>query len=130
VGLVRARPLLRAHVSRRRTWEHASTIEQTLSASSDYGGLDFIALTAPRAPVAAYFHVAVGARTIQYTTNDGYGGPASSGGYVDFDMLLGIGAQLHVLCLRVVPEADVGAGAIGLYSQVGGAVFFDVATSP
>jgi hypothetical protein len=107
------------------TWSVMTTTVQTLSARSDYGALDLIAMTAPRALVAAYFHVAAGARVMRYTTSDGYD-PTSSGGYVAPDVLLGIGAQVHVLCLRVVPEADVGLGPIGLYSQVGASVFFDV----
>ena len=54
-------------------------------------------------------------------------GPASNGGYVDPDVMLGIGAQLRLSHVRVIPEAGVDLGPIGLYGQLGATVFFDFA---
>ncbi len=112
------------------TWEVKTDTMRTLSASSDYGAVDLIAITAPRAWAAAYFHLALGARFMTYTVDEGAGSAASSAGYLDPDVLLGLGLEFHFSCLRLVPEADVGGGPLGVYSQLGVSLFFDVATPP
>ena len=59
--------------------------------------------------------------------DEGAGLAASNGGYVDPDVQLGIGAQLRLPRVRVVPEAGVGMGPIGLYGHLGATVFVDFA---
>ena len=112
------------------TWSVKTDAVRTFWAASDYVGLDLAAITAPRAILAAYFHLALGARAMRFATDDGSGGPASNGGYVDPDVMLGIGAQLRLSRVRAIPEAGIGMGPIGLYGQLGATVFFDFAPEP
>ena len=110
-------------------WSEKTDTVRTLSADSNYGAVDFIAITAPWAPVAAYFHAAVGGRAMRFTTDDGSGGSTYNGDDANLNLLLGIGVQLHAFGLRLVPEADVGAGPLGLYGQLGATVLLDLPTS-
>jgi hypothetical protein len=108
------------------TWSHESSIENTSSASSDYAGLEVIAITAPEAPLAAFFRFGAGYRFIEAQQ-----GPGSSGvGPIaanNFDLtVLGIGAQIKAGdWLRIVPEAALEVGPLNLYSSLQVTAYFD-----
>jgi hypothetical protein len=107
------------------TWEHESTIEQTASASSDYAGLEVIAITAPDAPLAAFFRFGAGYRFIQVQAGPGSSMAPSSAGNLDVT-LLGIGAEIHAGgWLRIVPEASLEVGPFNAYSSLQVTAYFD-----
>jgi hypothetical protein len=104
-------------------WEHESTMIRTAAASSDYGGFDLVAFTAPEARVSPMLHAAVGWRVIQAQTDHQANlgdQPASN-----VDARLGFGVQVRLASLRIVPEASVEIGPLNLYSWLGATAYFD-----
>ncbi len=96
---------------------------RTLSASSDYGGLDLVAITSPDALVAAFFRIGAGVRFIQVRSDSTPGTTTTS----NFDLtLLGIGAQINVGgWLRVVPEISFEVGPLNAYTSLSVTTYFD-----
>jgi hypothetical protein len=100
--------------------------QQTLAASSDYGGIDLVAITNPDALIAAFFRVGAGYRVIRWSQ---LGAPTDmQSSNVDLT-LLGIGVQLNINgWLRIIPQASFELGPLNVYTSLGVTTYFDCAT--
>jgi hypothetical protein len=109
------------------TWSVKTTDVRTLSATSDLFCVDLVDITAQDAPFAAYFHVALGLRAVHASTDDPYdsSGRVTNVSYQNGDVFFGLGVEVRVYAFRMVPEVGIGAGPIGLYSQIGMTTYFD-----
>jgi len=111
------------------TWEHESTIVQTSSASSDYGGVEVVGITDIDASVAAFFRAGIGYRVIQAQAQ---GPTVSASGTMSTSNLdvtvLGLGVEINAGgWLRIVPEASFEVGSWDAYVSLGVTAYFDQA---
>jgi hypothetical protein len=111
------------------TWEHESTIVQTSSASSDYGGVEVVGITAIDAPVAVFFGAGIGYRVIQARTQGPTVSASGTTSASNLDVtLLGLGVEINAGgWLRIVPEASFEVGPADAYLSFGVTTYLDLA---